>query len=200
MPVLTLVSPLSSSAAGLDTAMRQMAPKGRARKSTAGVLSIRNTWNNTLVTISDMEYKVKGWMTAGAAGFKKSKRSSYFAMEKCLSDAFLKARAVSSPPTSTTDASCLQAHAGPQHFILTAPRASAPPARAVGFSQSDDQYDRSRNHVTETFAAAIARAVAAANHEAAAVGFSPSRGLPTTQGQAEKVQDEGSQVRVPALA
>ena len=86
----------SSSAAGLDTAMRSAGSRGRQRKSIAGVLSIKNTWNNTLVTISDIDYKVKGWMTAGAAGFKKSKRSSYFAMEKCLSEAFQKARSVSS--------------------------------------------------------------------------------------------------------
>lgn len=71
--------------------MRATAPK---RRKTAGVISIRNTWNNTLVTISDMDYKVKGWMSAGQAGFKKSKRSSFFAMEKCLSEAFLKARTV----------------------------------------------------------------------------------------------------------
>jgi len=87
----TRALPFSSSAAGLDTAMRATAPK---RRKTAGVISIRNTWNNTLVTISDMDYKVKGWMSAGQAGFKKSKRSSFFAMEKCLSEAFLKARTV----------------------------------------------------------------------------------------------------------
>lgn len=119
MPMLTRVLPFSSSAAGLDTAMRPLGPKGRSRKSTAGVLSIRNTWNNTLVTISDMEYKVKGWMTAGAAGFKKSKRSSYFAMEKCLSEAFLKARSVSTPSCQHNRCFLLACTCSPQHLIIS---------------------------------------------------------------------------------
>jgi len=66
---------------------------GKAKKSMSGVLSIRNTWNNTTVTISDAQYKVLGWVSGGSVGFKKSKRSSQFATEKCLTEAFRKAKA-----------------------------------------------------------------------------------------------------------
>lgn len=67
---------------------------GRGRRSLAGVIAIRNTWNNTLVSIADASYKQLGSASGGTVGFKKSKRSSQFATEKCLSAAFAKAREV----------------------------------------------------------------------------------------------------------
>ena len=56
------------------------------------MIAIRNTWNNTLVSISNSCYKQLGLVTGGSAGFKKSKRSSQFATEKVISDAFAKAK------------------------------------------------------------------------------------------------------------
>ena len=67
---------------------------GRGKKLLGGVISIRNTWNNTLVAISDSNYKTLGQVTGGSAGFKKSKRSSQFATEKVISDAFAKAKSL----------------------------------------------------------------------------------------------------------
>jgi len=67
--------------------------RGGPRKSRAGVLTIRNSWNNAKVAISDMDYKLKGWVSAGTCGFKKSKRSSAFAQERVIEEAFKKARA-----------------------------------------------------------------------------------------------------------
>ena len=66
---------LSSSTAGFDISEAMLgAPSndlvqprkgGRARKSQAGVLAIKNSWNNTIVTISDVNYKTKGWVSGG---------------------------------------------------------------------------------------------------------------------------------------
>ena len=66
---------------------------GKGKRLLGGVIAIKNTWNNTLVSISNSSYKQLGRVTAGSAGFKKSKRSSQFATEKCLTEAFRKAKA-----------------------------------------------------------------------------------------------------------
>lgn len=76
---------------------RSQTPRTAAAKQRthlAGVLHIRNTWNNTHVAISTMDYKTKATVTAGKCGFKKSKRSSFFATEKVIQEAFAKARAI----------------------------------------------------------------------------------------------------------
>ena len=65
---------------------------GKGKRLLGGVIAIKNTWNNTLVSISNSSYKQLGRVTAGSAGFKKSKRSSQFATEKVISDAFAKAK------------------------------------------------------------------------------------------------------------
>ena len=66
---------------------------GKGKRLLGGVIAIKNTWNNTLVSISNSSYKQLGRVTAGSAGFKKSKRSSQFCTEKTISEAFAKARA-----------------------------------------------------------------------------------------------------------
>lgn len=67
---------------------------GKGRKSLGGVIAIQNTWNNTLISVSDSSYKQLGFVSGGTVGFKKSKRSSQFATEKAISEAFAKARSV----------------------------------------------------------------------------------------------------------
>jgi small subunit ribosomal protein S11 len=44
-----------------------------------GVAHIKATFNNTIVTISDMDGNVVAWSTAGRAGFKGSRKSTAFA-------------------------------------------------------------------------------------------------------------------------
>ena len=101
---LPLQRSFSSSLAGLESAglpRMERDAKGRAagpakggkgKRLLGGVIAIKNTWNNTLVSISNSRYKQLGGVTAGSAGFKKSKRSSQFATEKVITDAFAKAR------------------------------------------------------------------------------------------------------------
>jgi len=67
---------------------------GKGRRNLGGVLAIKNTWNNTLISVSDSSYKQLGFVSGGTVGFKKSKRSSQFATEKAISEAFAKAKSV----------------------------------------------------------------------------------------------------------
>lgn len=56
--------------------------KGRSRSSrtvTSGIVHIRATFNNTMVSITDTNGGVVSWSTAGRAGFKGSRKSTAFA-------------------------------------------------------------------------------------------------------------------------
>jgi len=69
---------------------------GRARVKrqveSEGIAHIRATFNNTLVTITDMAGNAVAWGSAGKAGFKGSKKSTPFAAgiaaEQAAKDAF----------------------------------------------------------------------------------------------------------------
>ena len=47
----------------------------------AGVAHIKSTFNNTLVTISDLNGNVISWATAGGLGFRGSRKSTPFAAQ-----------------------------------------------------------------------------------------------------------------------
>ena len=47
----------------------------------AGVAHIKSTFNNTLVTISDMNGNVLSWASAGGLGFRGSRKSTPFAAQ-----------------------------------------------------------------------------------------------------------------------
>ncbi len=56
--------------------------KKKARKVDArGVVHIKATFNNTIITITDLTGGVIAWSTAGKAGFKGSKKSTPFAAQ-----------------------------------------------------------------------------------------------------------------------
>ena len=61
---------------------RRTTRKRRARKNIArGVAHIHSTFNNTIVTISDEQGNVIAWSSAGALGFKGSRKSTPFAAQ-----------------------------------------------------------------------------------------------------------------------
>jgi small subunit ribosomal protein S11 len=66
-------------------AEKAAAPAGKAGKrskklvESEGIVHISATFNNTLVTITDMRGNTVAWGTAGKAGFKGSKKSTPFA-------------------------------------------------------------------------------------------------------------------------
>jgi len=56
-----------------------------------GVVHIRSTFNNTLVTITDMQGNALAWASAGESGFKGSRKSTPFAAQEAATRAVQKA-------------------------------------------------------------------------------------------------------------
>jgi small subunit ribosomal protein S11 len=56
-----------------------------------GVVHIQSTFNNTIITITDISGNVISWSSAGARGFKGSRKSTPFAAQVAAGDAAAKA-------------------------------------------------------------------------------------------------------------
>lgn len=66
--------------------------KKRVRKNVpTGIAHIQATFNNTIVSITDMNGNVISWSSAGARGFKGSRKSTPFAAQLAAEDAAKKA-------------------------------------------------------------------------------------------------------------
>lgn len=66
--------------------------KKRVKKNVqSGIVHIRSTFNNTLVTITDVSGNVLSWSSSGARGFKGSRKSTPFAAQVAAGDAAAKA-------------------------------------------------------------------------------------------------------------
>ncbi len=67
--------------------------KKKAKKNVAnGIAHIQSTFNNTIVTITDLNGNVISWSSAGARGFKGSRKSTPFAAQLAAEDAARKAQ------------------------------------------------------------------------------------------------------------
>ena len=63
-------------------AVKKVVKKRRERKNVEkGVAHIRSTFNNTLVTITDVQGNAIAWGTSGEMGFKGSKKSTPYAAQ-----------------------------------------------------------------------------------------------------------------------
>ncbi len=79
-----------------------MAKEQRIRKSTrkkkekknvpTGVAHVQSTFNNTIITITDLEGRVVSWSSAGAMGFKGSRKGTPFAAQVAGEDTARKAK------------------------------------------------------------------------------------------------------------
>ncbi|MBZ0118099.1 MAG: 30S ribosomal protein S11 [Sandaracinaceae bacterium] len=66
--------------------------KKKVKKNVAtGIAHIQSTFNNTIVTITDLSGQVIAWSSAGARGFKGSRKSTPFAAQLAAEDAARKA-------------------------------------------------------------------------------------------------------------
>ena len=66
--------------------------KKKVRKNVqSGVVHIQSTFNNTIVTITDVSGNVISWSSAGVRGFKGSRKSTPFAAQLAAEDAAKKA-------------------------------------------------------------------------------------------------------------
>ena len=71
---------------------RAQKTRKRVRKNVPeGIVSIRSTFNNTIVTFSDKEGNVISWSSAGCLGFKGSRKSTPFAAQNAAEAAAQKA-------------------------------------------------------------------------------------------------------------
>lgn len=74
--------------------MTRPAPRGRRRERKnipAGIAHIQSTFNNTVVTISDLSGNVIAWASAGTSGFKGSRKGTPFAAGLAAENAARKA-------------------------------------------------------------------------------------------------------------
>ncbi len=73
--------------------MAKIAKKRKDKKNiTSGVAHINSSFNNTMVTITDMQGNVIAWSSAGSKGFKGSRKSTPYAAQMACEDAGVKAR------------------------------------------------------------------------------------------------------------
>ncbi len=77
--------------AGGETAAAKKAKRKGKKNILNGVVHIQSTFNNTIITIADVSGTVISWSSAGARGFKGSRKSTPFAAQVAAGDAAAKA-------------------------------------------------------------------------------------------------------------
>lgn len=81
-------------AASAEGAVKKKSPKKKkGRKNIPlGIAHINATFNNTIITISDVSGNVISWSTSGGKGFRGSRKSTPFAAQVAAEDAIHKAK------------------------------------------------------------------------------------------------------------
>ncbi len=69
-----------------DAPIKIVKAKG-SKNVTAGIVHVISTFNNTLVTVTDLKGNVIGWSSAGKMGFKGSRKSTAYAAQMVSQDA-----------------------------------------------------------------------------------------------------------------
>jgi small subunit ribosomal protein S11 len=69
-----------------------MAKKKTKKNIAKGVVYVAATFNNTVITVTDDMGNVLAWSSAGALGFKGSKKSTPYAAQQAVDDAMAKAK------------------------------------------------------------------------------------------------------------
>jgi small subunit ribosomal protein S11 len=72
---------------------KQLRSKKKVKKNiTSGIAHVRSTFNNTSVTITDVQGNTISWSTSGQQGFKGSRKATPFASQLTAEDAGRKAQ------------------------------------------------------------------------------------------------------------
>jgi small subunit ribosomal protein S11 len=79
--------PTAAELLGEDLAAKKIVKAKHAKNITVGIANILATFNNTQVTITDMQGNLLGWSTAGRVGFKGSRKSTAYAAQMVAQDA-----------------------------------------------------------------------------------------------------------------
>jgi small subunit ribosomal protein S11 len=86
-------APTAAELLGEDAAAKKIIKAKHAKNIVAGVANILATFNNTLVSITDMHGNIIGWSSAGRVGFKGSRKSTAYAAQQVAQDAARQAMA-----------------------------------------------------------------------------------------------------------
>lgn len=80
-------APTAAELLGEDPNAKKIIKAKHAKNIAVGIAHILATFNNTQVTITDMQGNLLGWSTAGRVGFKGSRKSTAFAAQQVAQDA-----------------------------------------------------------------------------------------------------------------
>src|SRR2546429_4810597 len=85
-------APATPAAGAAATPAAERKGKKKTRKNVqTGIVYIQSTFNNTIITITDVSGNVISWSSAGARGFKGSRKSTPFAAQVAAGEAAAKA-------------------------------------------------------------------------------------------------------------
>jgi small subunit ribosomal protein S11 len=88
-----VAAPTAAELLGEDANAKKVVKAKHAKNVAAGVANILATFNNTQVTITDMQGNLIGWSSAGRVGFKGSRKSTAYAAQQVAQDAARQAMA-----------------------------------------------------------------------------------------------------------
>ena len=80
-------APTAAELLGEDAGAKKIIKAKGSKNISVGIANILATFNNTLVSITDMQGNVLGWSSAGKVGFKGSRKSTAFAAQQVAQDA-----------------------------------------------------------------------------------------------------------------
>ncbi len=86
-------APTAAEILGTDTGPKKIIKAKGAKNIIVGLAHILATFNNTQVSITDMQGNLLGWSCAGRVGFKGSRKSTAFAAQQVAQDAARQAMA-----------------------------------------------------------------------------------------------------------
>ena len=86
-PLAAAAAPTAADLLGDDPNAKKIIRAKGAKNIAVGVAHVMATFNNTQVTITDMQGNLIGWSTAGRVGFKGSRKSTAFAAQQAAQDA-----------------------------------------------------------------------------------------------------------------
>jgi small subunit ribosomal protein S11 len=87
VPVAAVAAPTAAELLADDMAGKKIVKAKGAKNIASGIANILATFNNTLVSITDMQGHVIGWSSAGRVGFKGSRKSTAYAAQQVAQDA-----------------------------------------------------------------------------------------------------------------
>jgi small subunit ribosomal protein S11 len=80
-------APTAEDLLGDDAASKKIVKVKGAKNVAVGIANILATFNNTMVTITDVQGNLLGWATAGRVGFKGSRKSTAYAAQQVAQEA-----------------------------------------------------------------------------------------------------------------